>query len=247
MKWWIGCSGFFYNHWKGLFYPEDLAKRKWFDYYHEQFNTLELNVTFYRFPKVDVFENWRAKSPKNFSFSVKAPRLITHFKQFHDTPKMMAGYYHTMLKGLKEKLGCVLFQLPGRSAYSEERLQRILDTLDPSFRNVIEFRHPSWWDEKVYKILGKNKIGFCGISHPALPDAVVANTSTVYYRFHGVPELYKSPYDNSFLKKIAGQINSSAKIKRAFLYFNNDIDGSAIHNAKQLQKFADAYEHETKV
>jgi uncharacterized protein YecE (DUF72 family) len=236
MKWWIGCSGFYYNHWRNVFYPEDLPKSKWFDYYKERFNTLELNVTFYRFPQLSVFENWYKKSPKKFSFSVKAPRLITHYKQFNDTAKMMAGYYATIREGLQDKLGCVLFQLPPRSVYTEDRLQRILDTMDLTFNNVLEFRHTSWWNGQVYRTLGKHKISFCGMSHPSLPDEVVQNSPVVYYRFHGTPELYKSPYDISFLEKVAEEISANKKTKKAFLYFNNDIDGSAIKNARELHE-----------
>ena len=234
MKWWIGCSGFYYNHWRNIFYPDDLPKTKWFDYYKERFNTLELNVTFYRFPQLSVFENWYQKSPRKFSFSVKAPRLITHYKQFNDTAEMMAGYYATIKEGLQDKLGSVLFQLPPRAAYTPERLEKILDTLDNSFNNVLEFRHPSWWNEEVYRILGKNKITFCGLSHPSLPDEVIQNTPVVYYRFHGTPELDKSPYDHIFLEKVSKEIEENKKVKQAFLYFNNDIDGSAIKNAREL-------------
>ena len=236
MQWRIGCSGFYYNHWKGIFYPEDLPKSKWFDYYKQHFNTLELNVTFYRFPKLEVFEGWHEKTPKDFSFSVKAPRFITHFKQFNDTAEIMAGYYDTMQKGLKKKLGCVLFQLPPRAAYTEERFGKILATLDPSFKNVLEFRHPSWWNKEVFKILGKHKITFCGQSHPLLPDDIIQNTALVYYRFHGTPDLYKSPYSQPFLERVANEIMLNKKSKKAFLFFNNDIDGSAIKNARQLQQ-----------
>ena len=234
MKWWIGCSGFYYNHLRNVFYPEELPKTKWFDFYKERFNTLELNVTFYRFPQLRVFESWYRKSPPKFSFSVKAPRLVTHYKQFNDTAEMMEGYYTTIREGLQDKLGSILFQLPPRAAYSQEKLQKILDTLDSSFHNVLEFRHSSWWNEEVYRILAKNKITFCGMSHPLLPDEVVQNTQVVYYRFHGTPELYKSPYDHAFLEKVANEIDSNKKAKQVFLYFNNDIDGSAIKNAREL-------------
>jgi uncharacterized protein YecE (DUF72 family) len=236
MKWWIGCSGFHYNHWKNVFYPGDLPKSKWFDYYKERFNTLELNVTFYRFPRLNVLETWYKKSPKKFSFSVKVPRAITHYKQFHETERMLSDCYGTIREGLQDKLGAVLFQLPGRSAYTEERLQRIVDSLDPGFNNVLEFRHPSWWNEGVYRTLGKHKISFCGMSHPALPDEVILNSPIVYYRFHGTPELYKSPYDTAFLEKVSREISGNKKAKQAFLYFNNDIDGSAIKNARELHQ-----------
>jgi uncharacterized protein YecE (DUF72 family) len=234
--WHIGCSGFYYNHWKGLFYPEDLPKSKWFDYYKERFNTLELNVTFYRFPKLSTFESWYKKSPPHFSFAVKAPRLITHYKQFHDTAEIMAGYYEIIKEGLKDKLGAVLFQLPPRADYNEERLERIIETLDNSIPNVVEFRHASWWNQGVYDRLGKNKITFCGISHPTLPEDIVQNTSLLYYRFHGAPELYKSKYSPQKLSSFVKKVNANNHIKNAFVYFNNDIGGSAIQNAAYLQK-----------
>jgi uncharacterized protein YecE (DUF72 family) len=237
VQWNIGCSGFYYNHWKGIFYPDDLPKSKWFDFYKERFHTLELNVTFYRFPQLTVFENWYDKTPSDFSFAVKAPRLITHFKQFNETADMMQGYYSVIAEGLKDKLGAVLFQLPPRTKYTPERLEKILATIDSDYPNVIEFRHDSWWNAEVYNELSKHKISFCGMSHPSLPDEVIQNSPLVYYRFHGVPELYKSPYDSNFLRKVADQIRGNKRAKKAFLYFNNDIGGSAIVNAGELQDY----------
>jgi uncharacterized protein YecE (DUF72 family) len=230
----VGCSGFYYNHWKPDFYPEDLPKSKWFAYYCQHYNTLELNVTFYRFPKITTFESWYNKTPADFVFAVKAPRLITHYKQFNDTAEMMQGYYETMLEGLKEKLGTVLFQLPPRSAYTEDRLERILQTMDSRFNNVLEFRHPSWWNEGVYRLLSKHKICFCGMSHPDLPDEIIQNSPIVYYRLHGVPELYKSPYTLDQLKSIVNEIDSNKKTRHAYIYFNNDIGGSAVRNATEM-------------
>lgn len=133
-KWGIGCSGFHYKHWKGVFYPEGLAQSKWFDFYHQHFKTLELNVTFYRFPQLSFLETWYKKSPDTFSFSVKAPRAITHYKQFIETKQLVNDFYGTVHEGLKDKLGCVLFQMPPRMAYKEEKLQQIIDNLDPAFK-----------------------------------------------------------------------------------------------------------------
>src|SRR5256885_8383092 len=125
--WWIGCSGFYYKHWRGIFYPEDLAVKKWFEYYCEHFNTVELNVTFYRFPQVPFLKSWFQRSPDDFRFSVKAPRAITHFKKFIDCAGFLSSFYKVVKKGLKEKVGSILFQLPPRLVYSEEKLQQIID------------------------------------------------------------------------------------------------------------------------
>ncbi|MCB2379263.1 DUF72 domain-containing protein [Hymenobacter sp. BT635] len=234
-SWFIGCSGFHYRHWRGSFYPEKLPQRRWFEFYSQHFNTLELNVTFYRFPQLSFVENWYSISPAGFVFSVKAPRLITHYKQFHDCAQLLADFYGTMQEGLREKLGPVLFQLPPRLAYSQERLQRIVESLDPAFANVLEFRHPSWWEGPVFQELARRNISFCGQSHPALPTDVIANAPVLYYRLHGVPELYKSPYSEPELVQLAERIKQESGVKQAYIYFNNDIDTSAIRNAQQLR------------
>lgn len=243
-KWWIGCSGFHYKHWRGIFYPEKLAMSKWFDYYNDRFTTLELNVTFYRFPQLSFLETWYKKSPEVFSFSVKAPRAITHYKQFNDSEQLIADFYGTILEGLKDKLGCVLFQMPPRMKYKEEKLEQIIESLNPAFKNVLEFRNETWWTPEVYNKLARHNITFCGMSHPSLPDDVVQNTKTVYFRFHGVPHLYRSKYDIAVLKKNSDEIETNAGTKEAFIYFNNDIDGSAITNATEMEEYVVSYKKE---
>jgi uncharacterized protein YecE (DUF72 family) len=232
----IGCSGYHYRHWRGIFYPDKLPMRRWFEYYSQHFRTLELNVTFYRFPQLSFLENWYAQSPADFQFAVKAPQLITHYKQFHNVQQQLGDFYLTLAQGLREKLGPVLFQLPPRLSYEPERLARILDCLDPGFVNVLEFRHPSWWREEVYAALRQHNVTFCGQSHPLLPDAVITTAPTLYYRFHGVPQLYASPYDEATLQRLAANVQAAPGVEQAYLYFNNDIGGSAIGNAQRLRE-----------
>jgi uncharacterized protein YecE (DUF72 family) len=234
-KWYIGCSGFHYKEWKEVFYPKGLPQTKWFEHYCKHFNTIELNTTFYRFPRPEALQNWFDRSPPDFKFSVKAPGLITHYKNFIDCERLLGDFYASVYEGLHEKLGCVLFQLPSRITYTQEMLQRIIKTLDPTFDNVIEFRDESWWNEKIYKQLKKNKISFCGISHPKLVDKVVNNHFILYYRFHGVPVLYKSEYAKEFIEEITGEIKESGKFKTAYVYFNNTWGTGGITNAIQMQ------------
>lgn len=235
ISWHIGCSGFHYKEWKEEFYPRGVPQRKWFDYYCTHFNTLELNVTFYRFPQVSFLENWYQKSPGDFIFSIKAPRLITHYKKFNDTQQLLDDFYGTAKEGLREKLGPVLFQFPAQLKYDEIKLQQIIEQLDNSFTNVLEFRDANWWREDVYRLLAKHKIVFCGMSHPTLPDQAIVKTTTAYYRFHGVPKLYYSEYAASFLDRISREIQSYAPVKTAYLYFNNTAALAAIHNAAYLR------------
>jgi len=235
-KWWIGCSGFHYKGWRGYFYPQDLAMKNWFDFYCQHFNTVELNVTFYRFPRVPFLKSWYERSPEEFRFSVKAPKAITHYKKFKDSAKFLTSFYDVVNRGLKDKVGSILFQLPPTLVYSEEKLAQIIESLDPAFPNVIEFRDESWWRNEVYRELSKHNITFCGISHPTLPDDIIVNTPLVYYRFHGRVELYKTPYTRQFLSKVADTIKSKRKPKEVFCYFNNDIDVNAPKDAQKLEK-----------
>ena len=234
MKWHIGCSGFYYKDWKEIFYPKGVPQRLWFEFYCQHFSTLELNVTFYRFPQASMLKSWYERSSPDFSFAVKAPRMITHYKKLNDCENLIADFYQTVHEGLKEKTGCLLFQFPPSFHYNQENLDKIISSLHHRHPNVVEFRHASWWNDEVYKILGKNKISFSGMSHPTLPDKIIENTSLLYYRMHGVPQLYKSPYALADLKKVVKTIEESSKTKNAFVYFNNDIGGNAIKNAKEM-------------
>lgn len=233
-KWWIGCSGFYYKHWREKFYPKGLAQRKWFEFYCQSFNTVELNVTFYRYPKLEALQGWYARSPDNFRFTVKAPRLITHYKKFHNASREARDFYDLTANGLAEKLGCVLFQLPPNLICTDANLENILSIVDPAFTNVIEFRHESWWTEQVFKTLRERKITFCSISYPSLPDQVIRSVPVMYYRFHGVPDLYASPYSKEKMKQVTDDIKACRGVQDVYIYFNNDIYAEAIKNAGEL-------------
>ncbi len=156
---------------------------------------------------------------------------------FIDCERMLGDFYASVYEGLIDKLGCVLFQLPPRVVYSDEVLNRIIKSLNPTFDNVVEFRDKSWWNKKVYTALKKHKISFCGISHPTLQDDVVKNTSILYYRFHGVPVLYKSEYKKSVIKEITEKVKTCGRFKAAYIYFNNTWGTGAIANATQMQDY----------
>ncbi len=235
MQYFIGCSGFYNKDWKEIFYPSSLPQSKWFEFYCTQFNTLELNTTFYRFPTTVMLQKWYDQSPANFKFSVKAPRLITHYKRFNEVQSLLYDFYTSVREGLKEKLGCVLFQLPARITYSEDFLQRIIQNLDITFKNVIEFRHLSWWNQFVYDALAKHNISFCGISIKNLPAEIITSTSNIYYRFHGIKKLYFSEYPKQTIKNFAAELNQHSNIQTAYIYFNNTATVAAINNATQLK------------
>ncbi|HKZ67250.1 MAG TPA: DUF72 domain-containing protein [Chitinophagaceae bacterium] len=237
MKWHIGCSGYHYRDWKEIFYPAGLPQKKWFEYYNSCFDTLELNVTFYRFPQLKFLQNWYAISSPGFIFTVKAPRLITHYKKFNNCEDLLKNFYDTVITGLNDKLGTVLFQFPPSFVYSSERLELIVKNLSAEIKNVLEFRHTSWWTKDVFKQLQKKKIIFSGISHPKLPDKVIINNKIAYYRFHGVPDLYYSAYSHDQLQTIADALLNDKTVKEAYIYFNNTATIGAIENAVWFKEY----------
>lgn len=235
IKWHIGCSGFHYRDWKDVFY-KGLPASKWFSFYASHVNALESNVSFYKFPSLSMLQKWYRDSAPGFSFSVKAPRSITHFKKFNECQSLLSDFYTVVRDGLQEKLGCVLFQLPPGFSYSDERLESICKQLDPAFTNVVEFRNVDWWKKEVYDKLAAHNISFCSQSHPKLPDNVVFTSPVMYYRFHGVPELYKSAYTHQFLNRIVDEINKCNNVKEVYLYFNNTMTIAAIEHVRYLQQ-----------
>lgn len=238
VRWKTGCSGFYNRHWRGIFYPLDLPQKDWFSFYCSQLNSLELNVTFYRFPRKETFAKWYSQSSGGFMFSVKAPQLITHFKSFTECEKLLDDFYNACQLGLKQKLGCVLFQLPHRIKFSEEMLEKIVNNLNPDFKNVIEFRHESWWNEIVYEALVSRKIIFCNIDIPYIIRQPVINGSLFYMRLHGNPKMFYSSYAQDFMQSIINTVNSNKKIREAYIYFNNTAGDAGILNAVQFKKLA---------
>src|SRR5690606_7984651 len=149
-----------------------------------------------------------------------------------------SDFYRVATDGLGRKLGCVLFQFPADYTFREDRLLRITGLLDSSVTNVLEFRHASWWNDTVFETLKRANVSFCGMSHPSLPDEVMATTDTIYYRFHGVPHLYQSRYETAKLEQVVQDIQRQGG-RRAFVFFNNTAEGHAITNAKQLQEICE--------
>jgi uncharacterized protein YecE (DUF72 family) len=235
VKYFLGCSGWYYEHWVGKFYPEDLSKQKWLQYYSRNFNTVEVNNTFYRFPTKQMLSSWYKRSPNEFIFALKANWLITHRKRFRDSKGLIERFYQ-IGDELKEKLGCILFQLPPKMEKDLALLEKILEQLDLRRNNIIEFRHKSWFNKEVYDILRKNSLGFCIVSEPEFPENLVVTARNAYIRFHGKGEnWYQYKYSQQELKNWAKQIHK-LDANRLFCYFNNDYKANAVINCQQLKE-----------
>jgi len=233
MRKYVGCSGYFYRDWMGVFYPEDLKSYKWLDFYSKHFNTVEINSTFYHFPKKKNIKTWIKHVPEDFIFSVKVNKLITHIKRFSKVQDTLEQFYDIVSSGLGKHLGCFLFQLPASYKFSERNLNKIISVLDSRFTNVVEFRNESWWNDKVFQTFKEKGVVFCSVSAPDLPDNLVITSDTAYIRFHGKENWYRYLYKKDDLETYAENIKKSG-VKNLFAYFNNTYAGYAVINAKQF-------------
>jgi uncharacterized protein YecE (DUF72 family) len=228
----VGCSGWRYWKWRELFY-EGVPQPDWFTHYSDVFDTVEINASFYSWPTVANVQAWRRQpGTKNFVYTVKVCELITHIKKFKGT-KTLIRDFGVIADILGERMGCFLFQLPPSFRYTKARLTAIVDQLDPSRRNAVEFRHKSWWNNDVYEAFRNAGIIFCSCSGPRLPDALVKTADEVYVRLHGPRRWYRHDYSDDELQEWADRIRASGA-KTAWIYFNNDHNAHAPKNAKRL-------------
>jgi len=232
----IGTSGWHYNHWKELFYPAGLPKSKWFEHYAQHFDTVEINNTFYQLPKEVSLKRWHEQAPKNFLYSVKANRYITHIKRLKDTSEAIERFFDR-IGILKSRLGPILYQLPPSLHKDLDLLESFIKLLPKKLSAVFEFRHESWFSEDTFNLLNQFGAGFCvhDLSGKETPRVVTADI--IYVRFHGPTGKYEGNYSKPALKNWAQWIRDNRTgISSVFAYFNNDIGAYAINNAKTLKQ-----------
>lgn len=233
MKAYIGCSGWYYKEWKEIFYPKELFLKDFFSYYAAHFNTVEVNSTFYHFPTQKTVQGWYKQAPKDFKYSIKANRHITHLKRFKDIRDPLK-YLYSLSDILDEKIGCFLFQFPKNFTFTNERLDRILSQLNTDYKNVLEFRHSSWWVPQVIQALQSTNIMFCSVSGFNVPEELIVANKQAYIRFHGDPT-YSASYTEQALSKWIKNINASS-LKELWAYFNNSLYGYAAQNALEFNQ-----------
>ncbi len=228
----IGTSGWSYKDWAGIFYPAGLKSKDWLAFYAENFGTVEVNSSFYHKVSPATYENWRAATPEGFLFSVKMSRYLTHIRRLEDAGEIWRNFLEGA-RGLKEKLGPVLFQLPPYFRASPERLEDLLK-ISEGYKFVFEFREKSWFSEEIYGILRKYNAALVIADSPAWPSEEVITADFVYYRMHGPGGLYSSRYGREDLGRLAAKIRDLQNLKDIYVYFNNDFAGFAAENAKEL-------------
>ena len=231
----IGCSGWNYRHWRELFYPKGCPQRGWFDHYSSVFDTVELNTSFYRLPAPESFEKWRDQAPPDFRYAVKAPRFITHMKKLQDCSDPVDEFLGRARK-LGDRIGPILYQLPPRWSFNQERLEEFIALLPTDLNHVFEFRETSWITEPVLDLLDAKGIAFCVHDMQGSVTPRWASGQIAYLRFHGGEGKYWGRYPDELLSGWANWILSQARSGRdVWAYFNNDIHAHAIDDALTLR------------
>jgi uncharacterized protein YecE (DUF72 family) len=232
----VGTSGWSYGHWAGVLYPPGMPPAQRLAGYVERFRSVELNASFYRWPRDAMFAGWQRRLPAGFQMSVKAPRGLTHGKRLLG-PEEWVRRIGTGLHELGDKRGPLVVQLPPDLQRDDSRLEYFLGRVPTWIRVAVEFRHPSWHDDAVFALLERNGAAYCVMSGANLPCVLRATAPFVYVRLHGPDDhhLYAGSYPDDSLRWWADRIAEwDGQGRDVYAYFNNDGGGNAVRDAKTL-------------
>ncbi len=232
----IGTSGWHYGHWRGPFYPPDVPPARMLDFYSHQFDTVELNNSFYKLPTPAAFEEWKRSTPKGFLFAVKASRYITHMKKLKEGEASFERFHERVVE-LGAKLGPILFQLPPRWGPDPERLDEFLGSLPRRRRYAFELRDPSWFNAETEAVLRRHRAGFCIYDFDRRQSPLTVTADFVYLRLHGPEGRYAGSYSERELERWHREIEGWCRAGLdVYCYFDNDQAGYAARDALRLRE-----------
>ena len=233
----IGTSGWSYDHWENVVYRPGLPARDRLAAYVERFDTVELNASFYRWPRETTFALWRHRLPAGFQLSVKAPRGLTHAKKLYDPgvwiDRIARGWHE-----LGDRRAVLVVQLPPTMPRDDARLDYFLAALPAWIRVAVEFRHPSWHVDEVFGLLERRGAAYVVMSGAGLPCILRATAPFVYVRMHGpdADNLYGGSYSDDDLGWWAERVREWERAGHdVYVHFNNDGGGNAVRNAESLR------------
>jgi uncharacterized protein YecE (DUF72 family) len=233
----VGCSGWNYDDWRGRLYPEGMPKTRWLEGYAREFDTVEVNSTFYRLPSRDAVSRWAEQTPSGFLFAAKASRYLTHVRRLRDVGDGI-GRMHERLEPLEVagKLGPIVWQLPPNFRRDDGRLAGLLPLLGGG-RHCIEFRHESWFHVEVYARLRDAGVALVIADHPKWPfQAHELTTDWTLVRLHHGRRGRRGNYSRAELEGWAQRILDWRGRAEVFVYLNNDWEGFAVENARTLRR-----------
>jgi uncharacterized protein YecE (DUF72 family) len=231
---WVGTSGYSYKEWRGTFYPPETSEQQMLRYYAERFASVEINYTFYRLPTVRVLQGWAKETPEHFTFTLKAPRRITHDLRLRDAADVVSDFCD-VAQALKHRLGAILFQLPPFLKKDTSRLEDFLHQLPPGFRPAFEFRNQSWFADDVYECLRRFGVAICIAESEDRQTPLEVTAEFGYFR------LRKPDYSDDDLAAWARRLqDAAAQWRDVFVYFKHEAAGKGPQLAARLRAFLDA-------
>jgi uncharacterized protein YecE (DUF72 family) len=231
----IGCSGWQYKHWGADFYPAGLAQSRWFAHYAINFDTVEINNSFYRLPTPETFAKWREQAPRRFLYAVKASRFLTHMKKLKDPEDPLSRFFESASQ-LGPHLGPVLYQLPPGWKVDLDRFEHFLRALPKAHLHTVEFRDTSWYDDRVFALMQAHNVALCLHDMQGSATGKRRVGPFVYVRFHHGTSKYGGRYPDATLDTWAEWLASQAADGLdVFAYFNNDTGGHAPRDAVRLR------------
>ena len=233
----IGTSGWYYKHWRGPYYPAAWPPARMLCFYMNDFDSVEINNSFYRLPTFQAVEAWRETTPPNFCFTVKASRFFTHLKKLKD-PEVGLRKFVPLIQHFGEKLGPILFQLPPHWRCNLDRLAEFLRALPGDYRYSFELRDPSWHTTSVSRLLTRHNVAFCMYELAGFQSPLTITADFVYIRLHGPGQKkYEGDYSRRALHAWAERIDQwKSQLQAIYVYFDNDQAGFAVKNARELKK-----------
>ncbi|MBB5787735.1 DUF72 domain-containing protein [Jiangella mangrovi] len=231
----VGTSGWQYDDWRGVLYPDGLAQRRWLEHYAEAFATVENNSAFYRLPKRETFSSWRERVPAGFVMTVKASRYLTHIRRLRD-PEEPVRRLLGVAAGLGDRLGPVLVQLPPTLRADPVLLDRCLAQFPRDVRVAVEPRHETWWNDEVRSVLERHGAALCWADRLGRPVTPLWRTAPWgYLRFHEGAAHPWPAYGDRALRTWAGRLAEAwTDDEDVFVYFNNDPGGAAVRDAARF-------------
>lgn len=231
----IGCSGWSYDDWRGRLYPERLPRRRWLEHYAATFTTVEVNASFYRLPTIAAVKRWAAQVPPGFLFAVKASRYLTHVRRLRDIAEGWARLRERLDPLAQAKLlGPILWQLPANFTRHDERLKALFD-LPGTERHAIEVRDRSWLTDEVFEQLRRHHVALAVGDDPRRPLPLSEPTGRLAYaRLHRGHRGHRGRYSRSELDEWADVVARWRRRADVFVFFNNDWEGFAVENARDL-------------
>ena len=234
----IGTSGFIYEHWRRRFYPPS-ARGSELELYARTFDTVELNVTFYRMPPSATFRSWAARVPEGFLFAVKASRYLTHVRRLQE-PRPSVDLLVDRASELGSHLGPVLIQLPPDLEIDMKALEGTLDAFPAGLRLAVEPRHSSWFTEDLRQSLTDRGVALCLADRRGPVTPIWRTTDWTYLRFHAGRGTPRSCYEGRELEAWAERLETAwGRAAAGFVYFNNDGSGCALRDASVLAHVLD--------